>query len=45
MQELLQKINELKTEMQAFPAADEKSVEEFRIKYLGTKGIVKTVMG
>ena len=45
MQELLQKINELKTEMQAFPAADEKSVEEFRIKYLGTKGIVKIVMG
>jgi phenylalanyl-tRNA synthetase alpha chain len=45
MQDLLQKINELKAEMQAFPAADEKAVEEFRIRYLGTKGIVKTVMG
>jgi len=45
MQELLQKINALKDEMKAFKAGDERSVEEFRIKYLGTKGSVKAIMG
>jgi phenylalanyl-tRNA synthetase alpha chain len=45
MQELLQKINALKEEMKAFKAGDERSVEEFRIKYLGTKGSVKAIMG
>jgi phenylalanyl-tRNA synthetase alpha chain len=31
-------------EIASFTAADEKQVEEFRIKYLGTKGIVKAMM-
>ncbi len=45
MEQLLQQINDYKKEIAAFKAADEKQVEEFRIKYLGTKGIVKAIMG
>jgi phenylalanyl-tRNA synthetase alpha chain len=45
MQTLLDQISALKTEMLAFHAKDEKSVEEFRIKYLGSKGVLKSVMG
>ena len=45
MQELLNKIASYKKEMTDFPATDEKQVEEFRIKYLGTKGLLKNIMG
>ena len=45
MEQLVRKIEEYKTEMVSFTATDEKQVEEFRIKYLGTKGIVKAIMG
>ncbi len=45
MEQLLQQIEEIKKEAGSFSATDEKSVEEFRIRYLGTKGIVKTIMG
>lgn len=45
MQQLLQQIEEHKKEIAAFTATDDKQVEEFRIKYLGTKGIVKAIMG
>jgi phenylalanyl-tRNA synthetase alpha chain len=45
MEQLLSQIEGYKKEMQGFTAADEKAVEEFRIKYLGTKGIVKAIMG
>lgn len=45
MEQLLNKIKEYKTEVDAYKAADEKAVEEFRIKYLGTKGVVKAIMG
>ncbi|MBL0233640.1 MAG: phenylalanine--tRNA ligase subunit alpha [Chitinophagaceae bacterium] len=45
MQELLNKLEAYKKEMAEFPAADEKQVEEFRIKYLGTKGLLKSIMG
>ena len=45
MEQLLQQIEEYKKEIAAFAATDEKTVEEFRIKYLGTKGIVKAIMG
>ena len=45
MEQLLQQIEEHKREMASFAATDEKQVEEFRIKYLGTKGLVKSVMG
>jgi len=44
MEELLQQINNYKQEIEAFKATDTKAVEEFRIKYLGTKGIVKSIM-
>lgn len=45
MEQLLKQIDTYKKEMADFTANDEKQAEEFRIKYLGTKGIVKAVMG
>lgn len=45
MEQLLKRIEDYKKEITPFSAADEKQVEEFRIKWLGTKGIVKAVMG
>lgn len=45
MEQLLQQINGYKKEIESFTAVDEKQAEEFRIKYLGTKGIVKAIMG
>ncbi|MDZ4793889.1 MAG: phenylalanine--tRNA ligase subunit alpha [Bacteroidota bacterium] len=45
MEQLLNKINAYKKEVTDFAAPDAKAVEEFRIKWLGTKGIVKDIMG
>jgi phenylalanyl-tRNA synthetase alpha chain len=45
MDQLVQQIEDIKKEAGAVTATDTKSVEEFRIKFLGTKGIVKTIMG
>ncbi len=45
METLLQKIEELKKEIAAATADSAQAVEEFRIKWLGTKGIVKEIMG
>ncbi len=45
MEQLLQQIAQYRQEIEAYSAADEKAVEEFRIRFLGTKGIVKGVMG
>ena len=45
MEELVSQIETIKKEAESFAAPDAKAVEEFRIKYLGTKGIVKSVMG
>ncbi len=45
MQQLLDKIAEYKKEIEAFSGSDEKQVEEFRIKWLGVKGVVKAIMG
>jgi phenylalanyl-tRNA synthetase alpha chain len=45
MDQLLKQIEDHKKEMAAFLAADAKAVEEFRIKWLGSKGIVKEIMG
>jgi phenylalanyl-tRNA synthetase alpha chain len=45
MEQLLHQIDEYRKEIFAFSAADAKAVEEFRIKWLGTKGLVKTIMG
>ena len=42
MQQLLQQIENLKSEITAFNEGD---AETFRIKYLGTKGLVKAIMG
>jgi len=45
MEELLKQIQDYKTEIESFNANDEKAAEEFRIKWLGTKGLVKNLMG
>lgn len=45
MEELLQKISGYKEEISSFEAEDPEAVEEFRIRYLGTKGLVKQIMG
>jgi len=45
MEQLLQQIENYKKEIETFNAADAKAVEEFRIKWLGTKGLVKNLMG
>ncbi len=44
MGDLLNQIADHKKEIAAFSAKDEKELEEFRIRYLGTKGIVKSIM-
>jgi phenylalanyl-tRNA synthetase alpha chain len=44
MEQLQQQIEEYKKEVNSFSAEDAKAVEEFRIKWLGTKGIVKNLM-
>ncbi|RYF93028.1 MAG: phenylalanine--tRNA ligase subunit alpha, partial [Chitinophagaceae bacterium] len=45
MDQLLTQIENYKKEIEAFSASDDKQLEEFRIKWLGTKGIVKATMG
>jgi phenylalanyl-tRNA synthetase alpha chain len=45
MDSLLQQIEQYKQEMAAFTAPNTDAVEAFRIKYLGTKGLVKAIMG
>ena len=45
MEQLVQQIEAYKQEISLFEATTADAVEEFRIKYLGTKGLVKTVMG
>lgn len=45
MEELLQQIDAYKHEMTGFDGTGIGQVEVFRIKYLGSKGIVKAVMG
>lgn len=45
MEELLRQIENYKSEIETYTAADDKAAEEFRIKWLGTKGLVKTLMG
>lgn len=45
MMELHQQLEAYKTEMQAFDGDAADAAETFRIKYLGTKGIVKAMMG
>ncbi len=45
MDELLKQIADYKEEIAAATAPDAMALEAFRIKYLGSKGIVKAVMG
>ncbi|MBC7866980.1 MAG: phenylalanine--tRNA ligase subunit alpha [Gloeobacteraceae cyanobacterium ES-bin-316] len=45
MDQLLQKIEQYKTDIKEAIAQSKDEVEDFRIKYLGTKGLVKTIMG
>ena len=45
MEQLVQQIEAYKQEIKLFEAKTPEAVEEFRIKYLGTKGLVKAVMG
>jgi len=45
MEELLQKIEDYKKEISGFIAQKSEEAETFRIKYLGSKGLVKDVMG
>ena len=45
MDQLLQQINNYKKEIENYTPSDAQAVEDFRIKYLGTKGIVKAIMG
>jgi len=45
MEQLLKQIADYKNEIETFSATDAKEVEEFRIKWLGTKGLVKNLMG
>ena len=45
MEQLLQQIEDVKQEMTVFTAENEEQAEAFRIKFLGTKGIVKIIMG
>jgi phenylalanyl-tRNA synthetase alpha chain len=45
MDELLQQIENYKQEINSYSAGTADELEQFRIKFLGTKGIVKSVMG
>jgi phenylalanyl-tRNA synthetase alpha chain len=45
MEELLQQIEQHKADIAAYEPDSADTAETFRIKYLGTKGIVKTIMG
>lgn len=45
MEQLLKQLEDYKKEISSFIVTDEKQAEEFRIKYLGTKGLVKVIMG
>ena len=45
MEQLAQQIDTYKDEINSFVATKSEDAEAFRIKYLGSKGLVKTVMG
>lgn len=44
MEQLIQQIEAYKKDVEAFQPADANALEAFRIKYLGTKGLVKAIM-
>jgi len=45
MDQLVNQIEAFREEIKSFRASTEKEVEEFRIRFLGTKGVVKSIMG
>jgi Aminoacyl tRNA synthetase class II, N-terminal domain len=45
MEQVLQQIEAYKSEIENLQLTDAKILEEYRIKFLGTKGIVKALMG
>lgn len=45
MNDILTQIEEYKAEISATEAADNEALETFRIRFLGTKGLVKSLMG
>jgi phenylalanyl-tRNA synthetase alpha chain len=45
MEAILQQIEAYKAEINSYESATEAELENYRIKYLGTKGIVKNIMG
>jgi phenylalanyl-tRNA synthetase alpha chain len=45
MQDLVQKIEAYRKEIEAFEVSTPQQLEEYRIKFLGTKGIVKAIFG
>lgn len=45
MDQLISKIEQYKNEIQSSTINSKASLEEFRIKYLGTKGLLKSIMG
>jgi phenylalanyl-tRNA synthetase alpha chain len=45
MEEIMQQIKLYKEEIESFKADGEAGAESFRIKYLGSKGLVKSLMG
>ena len=44
MENLVLQIQNYKQEIDAYTATNQEAIEAFRIKYLGTKGLVKTIM-
>ena len=45
MQDVLHKIDVYRKEIESFPITNGQQLEEYRIKFLGTKGIVKSLFG
>jgi phenylalanyl-tRNA synthetase alpha chain len=45
MEQLIKQVEAYKAEISAVATANKEELEAFRIKYLGTKGLVKTIMG
>jgi len=45
MEDVLQQIDAYRAEIESFPITNAQQVEEYRIKFLGTKGIVKALFG
>ncbi len=45
MEHIISRINEYKSEISSYTASSKEAVETFRIKWLGTKGVVKELMG